>query len=123
MNQNINIVFKNSIDLDYYYDEFKLVRTNIKNTSESEYLPGIEGAESLVISEDNGTVVMDKGYDANDEFIAKKIQQDELGDETPICFTYEGKNREVSMLSSYGSKAVFVEDGTRLFIKKFKFEQ
>ena len=63
---------------------------------------------------------MDKGYDANDEFAAKKILYDKLGDEVPVTFMYEGKECRVRLISSYGSKAVFVEDWKHMFIRSFQ---
>jgi hypothetical protein len=103
----------------YYYDEFKLVKESIKESCDIEYDPEIEGADSLIISEDESTIVMDKGYDAHDEYVAKRIQGERLSDEVPVDFMYKGKNCKVSLISSYGSKAAFVEDGTLLLIKRF----
>lgn len=39
--------------------------------------------------------------------------------EVPVDFMYKGKNCNVSLTFSYGSKAVFVEGGTHLLIKSF----
>ena len=103
----------------YYYDELQLVNASINNSCEREYVPEIDGAVSLIISKDNLTIMMDKGYDANDEFVAKKIIDDKLCDEVHISFMYQGKCRKVSLISSYGSKAAFVENGTCLFLRSF----
>ena len=103
----------------YYYDDFKLVKTDINRSCEKEFVTGIDGADSLIISEDEATVVMDKGYDAHEEFVAKKILYDKLGEEVPLVFVYKGKKCDVRLLSSYGSNAAFIENWNRLFVRSF----
>ena len=104
----------------YYYDEFKLVKANINGADHREYVPEIKGAESIIISEDEAALIMDKGYDADDEFAAKKILYDKLGDEIPVLFKYKGIECRVGLISSYGSKAVFMENWKHMFIRSFQ---
>ena len=104
----------------YYYDEFKLVKVNINGADHREYVPEIKGAESIIISEDEAALIMDKGYDADDEFAAKKILYDKLGDEIPVLFKYKDIECRVGLISSYGSKAVFMENWKHMFIRSFQ---
>ena len=103
----------------YYYNDFRLVRVNINGSYDREYDPEIEGADSLIISEDEYTLVMDIGYDEHEEFVMRRIIGDRLSDEIPLIFTYEGEKSNVRLISSYGSRAVFVDDGNRMMIKRF----
>lgn len=102
----------------YYYNEFKLVKENIHTSDEREFDPGISGSNSLVISEDNATVILDQGYDAQEEYAAINILGNGSCDPVPLSFTYKGNSCELYLISSFGSKAAFVENGTHLFIKK-----
>nr|MCR5251802.1 hypothetical protein [Lachnospiraceae bacterium] len=79
----------------YYYAEFKLVKVNARDFSEREFVPGIDGADSLIISEDEVTLFMDKGYDANEQFVARKVLGDRLGEEMAVEFKYNGENCKV----------------------------
>jgi len=103
----------------YYYDEFKIVKTNIKDSREMEYDPGINGAAFLIISEDDMTLIMDKGYDANDQLTVRKILYDKLGDEVPVTFLYQGEDCNVYPEAIYGSRAAFVDNRNGLFVKRF----
>ncbi len=50
----------------YYYDDFKLVRTNLKD--EVEYDPNIHGADAVIIYDDGCGIIMNSGYDRYNEF-------------------------------------------------------
>ncbi len=102
----------------YYYDEFKLIKANINKPSEVEFDPGTKGSYSLIISEDTVTIITDKGYDANEDYIAESVQGDKLSEPVPVSFAYKGEHCVLGLLASYGSKAAFVEGGTRLFVRK-----
>ena len=101
----------------YYYNDFKLVRTDMK--TENEYDPEIEGASDFILADDGLGFIMDSGYDDRGSFQAFRINDGTITGKEEISFEYNGASVDISIFSTYGSKAVFSGADLHLYIKKF----
>ena len=88
----------------YYYDEFNLVKTDLKNTIH--YSPDIEWVKNFLICDDS--VLFYCGYDGCKGFYLAKI--DALSELEEIEFVYENKAIDIGMVRFLQSKMVFLDD-------------
>lgn len=102
----------------YYYTDFLLIKTDL--FTEQVFDPNISGADSFLISSDGSGIIINGGYDKQDEFFAAKIIDGSTSSYDFVKFSY-GKN-EIHPISmrSLGSKAVFEDSGGRLYFKQIK---
>ena len=111
----VNIDEHDNIWYDYYMD-FKLVCLNEKG--ETEYEPGVRGPHFFILTEDGQSVIFDSGYykqGCYERFsLHGKTKENDIV--TPI---FEGRAISVIANSSYSSKALFLDDQGRLFVKRF----
>ncbi|MBQ9535949.1 MAG: hypothetical protein IJU78_08910 [Clostridia bacterium] len=103
----------------YYYDEFKLVMTDL--LTEKEYTPDIDGASGFLITADMGHIVFERGYDHNGEFSIAPILGERLGKFEPLQLACGDKPVSVSLFSFIGSFSVFSDAESTLYIKRFMF--
>ncbi len=101
----------------YYYDDFKLIHTNMKE--EVEYNPNINGADAFIIFGDGHRIIMNSGYDRYNEFSVFQIREEALTEPERVCFQYGRKPLDVRLFCAYGEKAIFTGEGTKLYIKRF----
>ena len=101
----------------YYYDDFKLVRSNMKE--EMEYDPKIDGADAFVVFDDGQGIIMNCGYDRYDEFCVFQIRDSSMTEAEKVCFQYAAESLNVRLLATHGEKAVFTGDGAKMYIKRF----
>ena len=101
----------------YYYDDFKLVRTDFK--TEDEYDPEIEGADDFILTDDGLGLIMDSGYDDHGSFRALYIKDGSITGAEELSFEYNGSIQDLTISATYGSKAVFSGPGSHLYIRKF----
>lgn len=100
----------------YYYDDFKLVC--LSDCGEKEFDPHIEGAEFFVLTDDGRKVIFDSGYDDRGAYEVFDLYKNDQNEKLRFLF----KDDELLLYNhqSYGSKAGFVDEKNRMFIKRFK---
>ena len=100
----------------YYYDDFLLVKTDLK--TETEYKPDINGASGFMVTYDMGHLLIDGGYDKHWEFRVARFKEDTLGNYENVSLLYNDSDIVVKFFRFRGSKAVFVDNKDRLYIKE-----
>lgn len=101
----------------YYYSDFKLIKTDMKQ--EKIYEPHIEGASAFLISSDAKNIVFEAGYNNKNNFIIGKFQNEEIVELENLNLTFNNENVNINCFSFRKSLAVFLDDNNRIFIKKF----
>ena len=100
----------------YYYDDFNLVRTDLK--TETVYEPGIAGSNSFLITKDSRYVIFDAGYDKHGQYVYAPVFSEKIGGFKPMEFVFDGEKNECIFAKFHGSKAVLSDDGDRIFAKE-----
>ena len=100
----------------YYYYDFKLVC--LANGKERDWEPHISGSHFVVITEDRQSVIFDSGYD-NHGCYEKFDLNHENDQNEKVKLMYEGEDLLVKRHTSYSSKAFFIDNKSRLFVKRF----
>ena len=101
-----------------YYNEFKLVKD--QGDREVDYEPGIKGADFILISADEQTVLFGGGYDEPGTYRIVKLVN--LKDEHREKIIFKYMDSELSFIvndAAYGSYAAFVDNNARMFIRRF----
>lgn len=101
----------------YYYDEFDLVKTDLK--SDVVYKPKMQndGFDVFLISKDGRTIVHDGGYNKHFDFFAETIEGEQLNGYEGVDFVHNKEKLLVKMCSFRSSQAVLVDSHNRLFVK------
>lgn len=99
----------------YYYDDFKLVC--LSESGEIEYEPQIEGAEFFVLTEDGRKIIFDSGYDKHGTYVIFDLYKNDKNEK--VRFLFKGDELILANHRSYGSKALFVDNENRMFIRRF----
>lgn len=101
----------------YYYTDFELVQTDLQ--TEKVYKPQVNGASGFLLTADATSVVFDGGYEHHCEFAVERIMHDTLTDYEKLQFVFTGNELLIKSFCFRQSKAVFVDNRNRLFVKYF----
>lgn len=101
----------------YYYDAFELVQTDLR--TEKVYKPQVHGSSGILVTADAANVIFDGGYDHSNEFVVERIICDTLADYEKLQLLFEGNILLVKSFCFRQSKAVFIDNRNRLFVKYF----
>ena len=101
----------------YYYTEFDLVCTDLKN--EKVYQPGISGSNMLILPADGQSVIFDAGYQKHGTFVSERLAWDSISAPEALPLDYEDKELSLWRYTSRGSLAAFIDTNGRLFVKRF----
>ena len=71
----------------YYYTDFQLIRTDF--STETEYDPMVEGADSFAVVENGSLLIMDGGYEDSYSFHAGRIRNGRIEAPEPLEFVSE----------------------------------
>lgn len=101
----------------YYYNEFNLVKTDLKK--DIVYKPQMQndGFNVFLISKDGRTIVHDGGYNKHFDYFAETIEGEQLNGYEGVNFVYNGENLLNKMCFFRSSRAVLVDSRNRLFVK------
>ena len=99
----------------YYYDEFKLVRSN--GDKEIDFDPHIAGASFFALTEDGQKVIFDSGYDKYGTYEVYDLYKNTENEK--LRFFFEESELLITNYRSYGSKAFFIDNNNRLYLKRF----
>lgn len=101
----------------YYYVDFLLIQTDMKE--EKVFNPNIEYSHGFLVTSDNKNVIFDGGIRNIKTFMIGKINTNEINNYKQLNLLYNGKNIAIKQYKFRQSKAVFIDDLDRLFIKRF----
>lgn len=68
----------------YYYTDFPLVRTDF--STETEFDPGVEGADHFAVVNDGRFLIMNGGYDDADSFYVSRISGSQIVEPEPLDY-------------------------------------
>ena len=68
----------------YYYTDFPLVRTDF--STETEFDPGVEGADRFAVVNDGRFLIMNGGYDDADSFYVSRISGSQIVEPEPLDY-------------------------------------
>lgn len=100
----------------YYYDEFALVKTDFH--SEVVYKPDVEGATGFLFTTDSRHIIFDGGYNKHSEFCSAEFRYNGLEDWEKTDIICNGEALLLKQYKFRGSKALFMDNKNRLFVKQ-----
>ena len=68
----------------YYYTDFPLVRTDF--STETEFDPGVEGADRFAVADNGRFLIMNGGYDDADAFYVSRISGSQIVEPEPLDY-------------------------------------
>ena len=101
----------------YYYIDFDLIKTDMK--TEEIISPQIEGSTGFLITSNGKNIIFEGGYDNNDKFLLGKLSENEISQFEDLELKYNNEEIKVNVFDFKKSKALFIDENSRLFIKKF----
>ena len=99
----------------YYYNDFKLVRSDIKK-HEKEYSPGFDYADGFLISADMRHIIFRKKQNNEIKFTSAEFEKDRLKNHEESFFYYNGEPLVIKYSAFLKSEAVLVDAADRLFL-------
>lgn len=111
----INIDDQNNLWF-YYYSDFHLVKTNFHK--DQVYDINIEGSSAFLINKKQNELIFDGGYH-NHHFIGYRLDKDIITDKFIFDLTYSSSRLLLKRYTFRSSKAVFMDNNSRIFCKEF----
>ncbi len=99
----------------YYYDEFKLVKCS--GNEEIDFDPHIKGASFLLPTEDGQRVIFDSGYNNHGTYEVFNLYKNSKNEK--LRFLFKENEVLITNYKSYGSRALFIDNKNRMYIKRF----
>ena len=100
----------------YYYDEFDLVKTDFKTVTH--YATDISGADRFGIFAGGSKVMINGGYDHENEYMVAGLKDGVLTSTEKIDFSCNGEPVSVGLMKFAGSRALITDANGKLYIKK-----
>lgn len=101
----------------YYYDAFKLVKTNLDN--EIVFDPKIAGSIGFVINSASNSLIFSGGYDDNNNFKTLSIDANKLQESETVEFIYNNRQIEIKQFWYRGSKLILLDANDNLFLYQY----
>ena len=100
----------------YYYDEFKLIRTDF--ITETEFIPQTEGSQFFLITADGKQIIIDGGYDNRSQFFVMDMDKNRISNSEVVEFYYNKDRIPVRYCHFSGSKALLTDENDGIYLKQ-----